>query len=113
MLSVLEFLGSEQSEPLVWDYVSASRLNLWLKCPLAFRRRYIDGVMTPPSASLFVGKVVHDVLDGIYRCASVGAYTTPDDVSTFVEISWQRAMESQPCVFNDAGHEAKSGKELV
>ena len=21
----------------VWDYLSASRLNLWLKCPLAWR----------------------------------------------------------------------------
>ena len=28
----------------VWDYVSASRLNLWLRCPLAFKLRYIDGV---------------------------------------------------------------------
>jgi hypothetical protein len=24
----------------VFDYVSASRLNLWLKCPRAFRLRY-------------------------------------------------------------------------
>ena len=37
----------------VWDYVSASRLNLWLKCPLAFQLRYVDGVESPvsPAAS--------------------------------------------------------------
>jgi hypothetical protein len=31
--------GSTESAPRsgsVFDYVSASRLNLWLKCPLAF-----------------------------------------------------------------------------
>ena len=31
----------------VWDYSSPSRLNLWLKCPLAWKLRYIDGVKTP------------------------------------------------------------------
>ena len=30
----------------IWDYVSPSRLNLWLKCPLAFRARYIDGIIS-------------------------------------------------------------------
>lgn len=40
----------------VWDYVSISRLNLWLKCPLAFKLRYIDGIEAPPSASQFVGR---------------------------------------------------------
>ncbi|MGE3780785.1 MAG: PD-(D/E)XK nuclease family protein, partial [Pirellulaceae bacterium] len=40
----------------VWDYISASRLNLWLRCPLAFRLRYIDGIVTPPTASLFLGQ---------------------------------------------------------
>ena len=31
----------------LWDYVSASRLSLWLKCGLAFRLRYVDGIKTP------------------------------------------------------------------
>jgi hypothetical protein len=43
----------------VWEYVSASRLGLWLKCPLAFKLRYVDGLVTPPSPALFVGRMVH------------------------------------------------------
>ncbi len=43
----------------VWDYISASRLNLWLRCPLAFKCRYIDGIRTPTTLSLFLGKQVH------------------------------------------------------
>ena len=31
----------------IWDYVSPSRLSLWLKCPTAFKLRYIDGIRTP------------------------------------------------------------------
>jgi hypothetical protein len=41
-----------------WAYISPSRLNLWLKCPLAFKLRYIDGVKTPTTPSLFIGKQV-------------------------------------------------------
>ena len=100
MLSLLEFLNETQSpEPMVWNYVSPSRLNLWLKCPLAFRRRYIDGLESPPSPSLFVGKVVHEVLDAVYRCAMVGDYLTECDVPAFVDTAWNRIMESEPCVF--------------
>ena len=39
----------------VWEYISPSRLNLWLKCPLAFKLKYIDGVTTPTTLSLFLG----------------------------------------------------------
>jgi len=100
-------------EPQIWDYVSPSRLNLWLKCPLAFRRRYIDGAVTPPSPSLFVGKVVHEVLDAVYRCAMVGSYMTPHDVPAFVESAWHRVMEHEPCDFDDFSHEEKCRNQLV
>ena len=39
----------------VWDYVSVSRLNLWIRCPLAFKLRYLDGIRTPTSPALFLG----------------------------------------------------------
>ena len=108
MLSLLEFLNETQSpEPMVWNYVSPSRLNLWLKCPLAFRRRYIDGLESPPSPSLFVGKVVHEVLDAVYRCAMVGDYLTECDVPAFVDTAWNRIMESEPCVFGLDDDETK------
>ena len=51
----------------IWDYISPSRLNLWIKCPLAFKARYIDGITTPTTPSLFVGKRVHAALESWYR----------------------------------------------
>ena len=63
-MSIIQFMQQEQVRPdqeqqtgMIWDYVSPSRLSLWLKCPLAFRKRYIDGEQTSPTPSLFVGKV--------------------------------------------------------
>lgn len=47
----------------VWAYVSASRLNTWLSCPLKFKLKYIDGVREPSSPAMFLGKVVHRLLE--------------------------------------------------
>ena len=56
----------------VGDYVSPSRLTLWLKCPLAFKLRYVDGIETPPSPSQFIGRVVHAGLESWYRHRQLG-----------------------------------------
>ena len=47
-------------------YVSASRLNLWLRCPLAYRLRYIDKIPTPSTPNMFLGKMVHRGLELYY-----------------------------------------------
>ena len=113
-LTLLEFLNETQSEDRqIWDYVSPSRLNLWMKCPLAFRRKYLDGIETPTSPNLFIGKVTHDVLDAVYRCSMVGAYTTADDVPQFTDDAWNRIMLSEPCQFDDADHEMKCRNQVV
>lgn len=44
-----EPVGEQQAD--VWAYISASRLNAWLKCPLAFKLHYIDGIRSPPLSS--------------------------------------------------------------
>jgi len=97
---------------MIWDYISPSRLNLWMKCPLAFRLRYIDGIESPTSPSLFVGKVTHDVLDGIYRCAMVQAYATEHDVPRLVDDAWSRVKELEPCAFDDDAHETKCRNQV-
>jgi hypothetical protein len=107
-LSLLEFLqDTAKPEPQIWDYISPSRLNLWLKCPLAFRRRYIDGVESATSPSLFVGKVTHEVLDAVYRCAMVHVFVTEKDVPVFVDDAWKRLMEAEAYFFDDTAHEEK------
>ncbi len=65
-------LHSEQASPDIrpngiGDYISPSRLNLWRKCPLALRLRYVDRIRLPPSPALFLGKQVHDALELFYR----------------------------------------------
>ena len=113
-LSLLNFLNETQvAVPQIWDYVSASRLNLWMKCPLAFRRRYLDGVKTPPTPSLFVGKVVHETLDAVYRCASVGESVRPHDVVPFVESAWERILQAEPCGFDDSDQETKCFQQIA
>ena len=37
----------------VWQYISPSRLNCWLACPLKFSFRYIDGIRSPTTPALF------------------------------------------------------------
>jgi hypothetical protein len=40
-----------------------SRLSLWLKCPLAFRLKCIDGIQFRTPAAVFLGKQVHSGLE--------------------------------------------------
>ena len=56
----------------VWAYISPSRLNLWLKCPLAFKLKYIDGIRQKTSPAFFLGKVVHAALECHYRHRQLG-----------------------------------------
>ncbi len=47
---------------------SHSRLSSWENCPLQYRYRYIDRLRTGfQSIEAFVGKCVHEVLEGLYR----------------------------------------------
>ncbi len=48
------------SQPL--DFVSPTRLNTWLSCPLKHKLRYVDGIKAPTSPSLFLDSRVHDAL---------------------------------------------------
>ncbi len=111
-LSLLDFLKTSEPTTGVWDYVSPSRLNLWSKCPLAFRRRYVDGIESPSTPSLFVGKVVHGVLEHVYSCLDVGTFATNGDIPAFVEAAWLRTMELEPTFFDDENHEQKCRQQV-
>ena len=51
----------------LWAYVSPSRLNLWLRCPLAFKFKYVDGIRSETSPAMFLGKMCHAALEIFYR----------------------------------------------
>lgn len=52
-------------EPL--RHLSASSYALWLSCPDAWRRRYIEGERPPTTGSMFLGSRVDDALSAYYR----------------------------------------------
>ena len=85
-MSIMQFLEQEQEQQTgqIWDYVSPSRLSLWMKCPLAFRKRYIEGWLSEPSPAMLVGKVVHAVIAHVYRHRIVGQHCTAEDLPMFV-----------------------------
>ena len=112
-LTLTQFLEEEQQTGQIWDYVSPSRLNLWLKCPLAFKRRYIDGWKTLPTSALFVGKVVHAVVAHIYRHRTAGQVCSTEDLPLFVADAWRVAMETEPCNFDDGTQEEKCQSQVL
>jgi putative RecB family exonuclease len=96
----------------VWDYISPSRLNLWLKCPLAFKLRYIDGVRTPTTPALFLGKRVHHGLEIFYRHRQLGISLEPGDVVRRMNDSWDAALADEEMTFNStADAESLRAKE--
>jgi len=89
----------------VWDYVSASRLNLWLKCPLAFQLRYVDRVESPVSPAQFVGKRVHAALEGYYRHRQLGLSLEPEHLALRIDDDWANAMNEERVLFADTAAE--------
>ena len=97
----------------IWDYVSPSRLNLWLRCPLAFRLRYIDGVATPASPAMFVGKMVHRGLEMYYRHRQLGVTLTVGDVTAGMEAGWESDTTREGVRFANLADEGTSRKQAV
>lgn len=48
-------------------YLSFSQINMWLRCPLQYRFRYIQGMKIPPKSALTLGKSVHQGIEHNYR----------------------------------------------
>jgi putative RecB family exonuclease len=90
----------------VFDYVSASRLNLWLKCPLAFRLKYIDGIRFPTPPAVFLGKQVHAALEWHYRNRQLDRDVSPADVYAAMVSRWGRAIEEEDMRFASPNEEA-------
>ena len=97
----------------VWDYISPSRLNLWLKCPLAFRLRYVDGIRSPPSQAQFVGKAVHRAAEFYYRHRQLGITLSVNCVTRYISESWDRAVQDEGLTFSSSADESAFQHEAV
>jgi CRISPR/Cas system-associated exonuclease Cas4 (RecB family) len=97
----------------VWDYISASRLNLWLKCPLAFKLRYLDGIRTPTTPSLFIGKRTHDALEYYYRHRQLGVRLSADELTRRIIDSWDEAAAADDMKFETAEDSDAARRQVV
>ena len=110
-LAPLEATDRQQRAGGVWDYVSVSRINLWLKCPLAFKFRYIDGIDSPPSASQFLGRRVHAALEYFYLQRMLGGAPSAEQVVTAIRSDWETALAREGNPFKDVPAERSAGRQ--
>ncbi len=105
---------SEVSRPNgVWDYISPSRLNLWLRCPLAFKARYIDGIKSPTTPALFIGTRVHDGLETYYRHRQLGIALDASAAIQRVTDSWDEAVAAENLQFGSADESQQFKQQAV
>ena len=97
----------------VWSYVSPSRLNLWLRCPLAFRFRYVDGIHTPTTSALFLGKVVHHGLEIHYRHRMLRITLEAGEVAGRMEDGWDAFVADEDMTFADTAEELSLKQQAV
>ena len=97
----------------VWNYISPSRINLWLRCGLAFRLRYLDGIRSPTTPSLFVGKHCHAALEAFYRHRQLGITLSTGEVTRRLVEAWGPAMDEEGMSFESSGEEASLQKLAI
>ena len=112
-MPVLDYPSTEQRNGTVWDYISPSRLNLWLRCPLAFRLRYIDGIRSPTSPAMFLGTIVHAGLELLNRHRQLCVELSPEDVATRMLAGWGEAVEAESMQFASTEEEGALKKQAV
>lgn len=96
-----------------WDFISPTRLNLWLKCPLAYKLRYVDGIKTPTTPTLFLGKRVHDALEVLYRHRQLGIELGIDDLAKRIDESWEAAVDEEGVEFASVDDAERLKKQAV
>lgn len=97
----------------VRDYISPSRLNLWLKCPLAWKLRYSDGIVTPTTPSLFLGQRVHAALEYWYRQRMLGIPVEAGDVVIHIQDEWDPAVAEERLIFPAVAAEERLRQQTV
>jgi hypothetical protein len=81
-------------EPL--RHLSPSSYSLWVSCPEAWRRRYIQGEKPPPSGSMFLGSRVDDALSAYHRrILDHGDRLASDQVLDLYCKNWQAELEAE------------------
>ena len=78
---------------------------MWLKCPLAWKLKYADGIRTPSIPNMFVGKQTIEALETWYRHRQIGIPITVADVLSRLEAGWGEQVAEEDVKFEDANEE--------
>ena len=97
----------------MWSYISPSRLGLWCRCPLAFRFCYVDGIRSPTSPSMFVGKVCHRGLEAYYRHRQLGITLDTENVAKRMIDRWDEAVAEDDMRLDTEAEEMKLKLQVV
>ena len=107
----LDHQSLPQRQGGVWEYVSPSRLGWWVRCPLAFKFRYLDGIKTPTTPSLFLGKICHAALERSYRHRQLGISVEVADIIARLADSWGQVADEEDMKFESAAEEQALQKQ--
>ena len=102
-----------QQQGGVFEYISPSRLSCWMACPLKFRLRYLDGIRSPPTLSMFLGKCCHSGLEAYYRHRQLGIALTAEDVAKKMIDGWDEAIAEEGVLFKTEADEMKAKLQAV
>ncbi|MEI8376106.1 MAG: PD-(D/E)XK nuclease family protein [Planctomycetota bacterium] len=103
-------IGQRQGEADA--YISASRLSCWLTCPLKWAYRYLEGIRTPTTPALFVGKACHSGLEIYYRHLQLGITLETNEVTGKFLESWAGLVDQEKPTFKDVADEQALRKQV-
>ena len=112
-MPLLDCPTAERKTGGIWDYISPSRLNTWLRCPLAWKLRYVDGIRTPTTPALFLGKMVHHGLEILYRHRQLCVELSAEDVASRMIDDWDETVDTESMQFDSTEEEGALKKQAV
>jgi putative RecB family exonuclease len=72
------------------EIYSHSRLSTFEQCPLKYKYKYIDKIITlETSIEAFLGKITHDTLEWLYIQVAKNKLPTIDDIITYYASNWE------------------------
>ncbi|MBD3203545.1 hypothetical protein GF327_04575 [Candidatus Woesearchaeota archaeon] len=76
---------------------SHSRLSTFEQCPLKFKYKYIDQIETEIETSIeaFMGKLVHDALEKLYKDLNFEQFNSLKDLFEFYEKEWKERFNDK------------------
>lgn len=75
------------------EHLSYSSISSYLTCGKAWKYRYIDKVQTPSSLTLVTGSAVHDTVEEMIRCRSLGI--EEPDIAEFAASAFTGRLEHE------------------